>query len=327
MPQRPTRAASRDLEPSRVDRIVAVYLVVAGAWIVLSGPAAAWVSDRTGLDLVSLETAKGLAFVTVTALALRFSLKRWATRVETAALAERDAADRLRAAERQRTTFLSGVSHELRTPLTAIVGFADTIKRLSSGREDDPTALLSERLVANADRLEALVIDLLDVDAMLRGIASVHFRRTELHHLVARVAATVDLGDRTLHLEGDPLDVDLDVPKFERTVQLLLDNVVKHAPAARWVEVRWGPLDDDVVLSVHDDGPGLPDGVLDRIFVPFVQGEPATRAPSPGLGIGLTLVAQFARLHGGDVAATNHAEGGAEIRVRVPRRQPAAVTT
>lgn len=327
MVQRPTRVTARDLDPARVDRVVVVYLVVAGAWILLSGPAAAWVSDRTGIGLLNLEIAKGLAFVTVTALALRVALRRWATRVEAAAMAERDAADRLRAAEHQRTTFLSGVSHELRTPLTAIVGFADTVQRLSAARHDDPTSLLAERLVANADRLERLVVDLLDVDAMLRGIGSVHFRRTDLHHLVTRVVATVDLEGRTLHLEGDPLDADVDVPKLERTVQILLDNVVKHAPGSRRVELRWLPADDDVLLAVRDDGPGLPDSVLEKVFVPFVQGEQAARAPSPGLGIGLTLVAQYARLHGGGVEASNHPDGGAEIRVRVPRRQAATIAS
>lgn len=317
----PSRRVLSDLDRTHADRIVLIYLLVAAVWIVVSGPVGAWISDLFGISVVAVELSKGLAFVLATALVLRSALRRWVARVEAAALAERDAAEQLRMAEQDRTAFVNAVSHELRTPLTSIVGFSHTVQRLVHDGEHEQVANLAERLSANAERLESLVLDLLEAGTLFHGLSEPRFRRVELGELVRRAAGTVDLGGRPVELGGDPHELDADVAKLERCVQLLLGNVVRHTPAATKVWVSWRGQDEHVSLRVEDDGPGLPPRIVDGDLAPFLQGYEAATSPSPGVGVGLTLVEQYVRLHEGVVAASNRPGGGARIELVLPRRQ------
>lgn len=305
-----------------VDGIVGTYFAVATLWILFSSPVAAWIGRHTVLTVPSLELGKGLAFVTVTGLVLRGVLRRWAQRIRAAADREREAADRLRQSEAVRSTFLNSVSHELRTPLSSIVGYGSTIHRHAANLTPEQVEELSGRLVANAERLERLVLDLLATDALLRGVETVQLRRTDIGPLVRRAVSQTDAGDRTIDLEGPPLLAEVDGAKVERVIQLLLDNVVRHTSATAGVVVRWGSRGTNLVLTVDDDGPGLAPDLSDRVFEPFVQGGPARDSPRPGLGIGLTLVDQYVRLHHGRVVATNGSSGGAHIEVTLPISQP-----
>lgn len=306
-----------DLRIARVDRIVVTYLVVASCWILVTGPVSAWLADRVDVPVVALELAKGLAFVVVTGLALRLALRRWAGRIAAAALREREAAAGLQEAADLRSAFLNGVSHELRTPLTSIIGYADTVRTLCERGEHAEVAVMSDRLVASAERLERLVLDLLDADALLRGMARPRLRTVDVAALVQRVVSAAELQDQvTLH--GERLDADVDVAKFERIVWLLLDNAHRHTPEGTPILVRWGRRDDDLLLIIEDDGPGLPPEVVRRAFEPFVQGGAAARGHHPGTGIGLTLVDHYVRLHEGRTTAVNRAEGGTRVTVQVP---------
>lgn len=321
--ERPARTASGgDLRGAGVDRIVGVYFVVAALWIALSSPVAAWIGRHTVITVPSLEMGKGLAFVLVTGLVLRGVLRRWAGRIQAAADRERDVADRLRQSESVRTTFLNSVSHELRTPLSSIVGYGSTIHRHGDDLSREQVRQLAGRLVANAERLERLVLDLLDTDALLRGVETVQVRRTDIGPLVRRAVSHTDPGGRTIELEGPPLVAEVDGAKVERVIELLLDNVVRHTSDATDVMVRWSSQGRDLVLTVDDDGPGLAPELADRVFEPFVQGGSARDAARPGLGIGLTLVDQYVRLHHGRVVATNRPTGGAHIEVILPIAQP-----
>lgn len=306
-----------ELDVDRVDRVVAAYLVLAGLWIVVSGPATAMVAGSAATQ-AGLEIAKGLAFVVVTAFALRVALHRWAQRLRAAARQEHEAAERLRQAEELRSAFLNGVSHELRTPLTSIIGYGDTVLELCRRNGETEVEVLARRLVVNAHRLQGLVLDLLDTDALLRGMGTTRLRSANVGELVHRMADGLDVGGRDLVLEGETVDAEVDVAKFERIVDILLDNAVRHTPRTATIQVRWARQGDDLVLTVEDDGPGLPTDVADRLFQPFVQGPSAAEGPNPGMGIGLTLADQYARLHRGHVTAANRAEGGARFEVHVP---------
>ena len=316
---RSRRGGLTDLDRSKVGRVVLLYLVAAVTWIVVSGPAAAWVADRTDVSLLTLEIAKGLGFVVVTAAVLHTALRTWAGRVEAAALAERRAADRLRQAETERTAFLNSVSHELRTPLTSIVGYSQTVQRLARTEGSQRIPELTDRLVVNAERLEWLVLDLLETGTLMNGVHTARRRRVEIGALVERILGATDLGERTVEARGAPLEIDVDVAKLERCLQLILDNVTRHTPEEAHVIVSWADGDGAMDLTVDDDGPGLPERLTDHVFAPFVQGELATDQASPGIGVGLTLVEQYVRLHGGETTAANLPEGGTRIRMRLPR--------
>jgi two-component system, OmpR family, sensor histidine kinase MtrB len=308
-----------DAAVNRIERIALIYLVVAGVWILVSGALANAVAERTAVSLATLEIAKGLGFVLVTAAALHQALRRWAIRLRRATAIEREAAERMRRAESLRTSFLTGVSHELRTPLTAIVGYSQTIHRDADRMTNERIGEIAGRLVMNAERLQTMVIDLLEVDRLLQGVGTVKRHPADVTELARRIAGTVDVGAGRIDVVGAAEVADIDAAKIERLLQHALDNAVKHSGGASAVMVSVSGDADTIDIRVQDDGCGFPESLLGRLFDPFVQEDDAASRASPGLGIGLTLVAQFAALHGGRAVASNLEDGGALLAITLPR--------
>jgi PAS domain S-box-containing protein len=219
-----------------------------------------------------------------------------------------------------RDTILSTVSHELRTPLTAILGFAVTLKERGSGLPVGTYATIVDHLVEQATRLERLLADLLDLDRLRHGVYVPTFRPTDLGELVTRTAARYGDDGHTVHVRAEAAVADLDAPKVERIVENLLANSVKHTPPGTEIVVSVKPAGDGVELAVADSGPGVPPESRDAVFELFTR---VNGTEAPGTGIGLSLVAQFAALHGGRAWVEETAGGGADFRVWLPRRAPA----
>jgi signal transduction histidine kinase len=117
-----------------------------------------------------------------------------------------------------------------------------------------------------------------------------------------------------VNLEAQPVTIAVDPAKVERIVENLLANTARHTPRDTQVWVRVEPMGSGALIVVEDDGPGVPEDERERIFEPFLQGSsPADH--SPGVGVGLTLVARFAELHGGRAWVQDRPGGGASFRV------------
>jgi PAS domain S-box-containing protein len=232
---------------------------------------------------------------------------------------ERHAAERLRAMDELKNTFLQAVSHDLRTPLAAILGLAVTMGRDDVTFGPEETRDLARRIAQNARRLDRLVTDLLDLDRITRGDVELVFRPTDVGALVTDLVAATDvLEGRDVTLRTDPVVIPVDVPKVERIVENLLGNAAKHTPpdARVWVEVRaW---EDGALLIVEDEGPGVPPEHRDRIFEAFQQAGSQASAFAPGMGVGLSLVSRFAELHDGGAWVEERPGGGASFRVFLP---------
>jgi len=230
---------------------------------------------------------------------------------------EREAARRLRAVDEMKDAFLMAVSHELRTPLTSIVGFAETLRAIGSELEPDARTDLASRLSRNARKLERLLTDLLDLDRLRRNVLKPRTRATDLGALVRRMLGEVDLLGRSGIVDLEPVEAEVDAPKVERIVENLLTNAVRYTPPGSrlWVSVRRRGA--DALLSVEDEGPGVPAELRERIFDPFRQGPDAVKH-SPGVGIGLSLVGRFAELHGGRAWVEERPGGGSSFRVTLP---------
>ena len=218
-----------------------------------------------------------------------------------------------------RDTILSTVSHELRTPLTAILGFALTLKERGPGLPAGTYATIVEHLVEQATRLERLLADLLDLDRLRHGVYVPTFRPTDVGELVAHTAARYGDEGHQVHVRAEPAVADIDAPKFERIVENLLANSVKHTPPGTEIRVRVAPAGEGVELAVTDSGPGVPPESREAVFELFTR---ANGTEAPGTGIGLSLVAQFAGLHGGRAWVEDAPGGGADFRVWLPARQP-----
>ncbi len=235
---------------------------------------------------------------------------------------EREAAERLRALDDMKNTFLAAVSHELRSPLTAILGLALTLER-SEMVESDRNDLL-ERLAANARKLDRLLKDLLDIDRLNRGIVDPQYRMTDVGALSRRAIESLDaLADRSIMVFAEPVVISVDPAKVERIVENLLMNAARHTKSDRTIWLRVEPHDDGVLIAVEDDGTGVPEELREAIFEPFRQG-PTSSPHSPGTGIGLSLVGRFAALHGGRAWVEEREGGGASFRVFLPAGKAAA---
>jgi PAS domain S-box-containing protein len=233
---------------------------------------------------------------------------------------EREVAQRLRALDQMKNTFLDAVSHELRTPLAAIVGIGLTLEHKAGNLAEADRSDLYTRLVANARKLDRLLNDLLDLDRLTHGIVAPKRRPTDVAALAGRIADDWGLlNGRPPQVVAEQLTVSLDPGKVERIIENLLANAARHTPPDTpvWVRVERPADGDGVLLAVEDAGAGVPSELRDSVFEPFRQG-PDTPTHAPGVGIGLTLVARFAELHGGRAWVEERAGGGSSFRVLIP---------
>jgi PAS domain S-box-containing protein len=225
---------------------------------------------------------------------------------------EREATDRLRAADEIKNTFLQAVSHDLRTPLAAILGLAVTLEREDLNLDTDETRDMAGRIAQNARKLDGIVSDLLDLDRLSRGILEPFFETVDVGSLVREMAANFELSTgRRLYLHTEPAEVPADVAMVERIVENLLGNAAKHTPPDARIWVRVTGNDDGALIVVEDDGPGVPAGERESIFEDFRQGS----EHASGAGVGLALVARFAALHDGRTWVEDRPDGGASFHV------------
>lgn len=226
---------------------------------------------------------------------------------------EREAAERLRMLDAMKDTLLVAVSHELRTPLTVVLGLAQTLQRDEIWDEPRRASMLLSRLTVNAQKLERLVTDLLDLDRLQRGVLAPRRRPTNMRALAHRVVEAVVVGDRAVDVHVEDIVASVDPAHVERIIESLLANAARHTPAGTKVRLELRATEGGVEIVVEDTGPGVPDEIKTAIFEPFRQGDHPSHAP--GTGIGLSLVARFAMLHGGRAWVEDRPGGGSSFRV------------
>ena len=245
--------------------------------------------------------------------------KRRADSLEHELLVERETGQRLRDIDEMKNTFLTAVSHDLRTPLAAILGLAVTLERDDLGLVAEDGKDLVKRVADNARKLDRLVTDLLDLDRLTRGILEPKRHPTDVGALVRKVVDEAEfLPDHPVTVQAESVVLSVDGAKIERIVENLLANTARHTPKGTevWVVVR--PMDDGVTIAVEDAGPGISANLRDSVFEPFRQAGQDQGDPSPGVGIGLSLVARFSELHGGRAWVEEREGGGASFRVFIP---------
>jgi two-component system, sensor histidine kinase and response regulator len=228
------------------------------------------------------------------------------------------ALERLQALDRLKNTLLHTLSHDLKAPLTAILGAASTLERLGDDLSKEERLALLRTLEARSKGMNALLADLLDLDRLDHGIMEPRRFPMDLGELVAKMleGTTDALGRRTVEVDGEPVSVAVDASKVERMVENLLTNAARHTPPTAHVWVRVWREAEGATIAVEDDGPGVPDELKTEIFEAFHRGRAARDLP--GSGIGLSLVARFAELHGGRAWVEDRPGGGASFRIYLP---------
>ena len=236
---------------------------------------------------------------------------------------EREARRAAEDANQLKDEFLSTVSHELRTPLNAINGWA---QMLCSGRLDTAqSAHALEIIVRSARSQNQLINDLLDVSRIITGRMRLDICSLDLGSVIEAAVDTVRL---TAVSKGINLNVQLD-PKVakvsgdgERLKQVvwnLLSNAIKFAPKGGYVKVRFMQVNQQVEISVSDNGQGIKPDFLPYVFDHFRQEEGGLSRRHGGLGLGLSIVRHIVELHGGSVSASSDGlNKGATFTVMLP---------
>ncbi|MET1232646.1 MAG: HAMP domain-containing sensor histidine kinase [Candidatus Limnocylindrales bacterium] len=229
-------------------------------------------------------------------------------------------------ARRTQGDLLAGLRHDLRTPLTVIGGFAEA---LLDGTAVGPDAERAAAAIAEETaRLEQMIDELGDLADLESGGRPLHLEQLEATDVCAaaieRFAAMAGSDGQTLVAlpAAGPLPFAADRGAIDRILANLIGNGLAHAPRPGGtiaVEVASLP-GGELLLAVRDDGPGIPQASLPRIFERFYRADPSRSGP--GTGLGLAIVEQLAEAHGGRAFADNLAGGGARIGVVLPVSPP-----
>ncbi len=234
------------------------------------------------------------------------------------------------------TRLLANLRHDLRTPLTVIGGFASALADGTAAGDDAPRAAAA--IAEEADRLERLVDELGALERLRDGAAGLRPEWLDAGRIVAETVARfapgaaatgVELAEiREPGPEGDAVGLAADRQALERILGNLVANALAAAPAPGghvWISSRPLPAlpgsgRPGVAFTVTDDGPGFAPGDAERAFERFYRGDPSRAGTSRGLG--LAIVRELARAHGGDAVAENVAPRGARLSVLLPTTPP-----
>ena len=245
---------------------------------------------------------------------------------------ERAARREAEAANRAKDEFLTTLSHELRTPLTPVIGWIHMVRSgmLPTKQLDHGLSVIEK----NAHALKRLINDLLDMTAILSGKMRMEELPVHLGQVVQEAIETVRpfAASRQINVEGtfrnwDDEIVTGDTTRLGQVFANLLHNAVKFSATGGTVRVISETDGHSAVVSVTDEGEGIPPEFLPRVFEKFVQADGSKTRSHGGLGLGLSLVKSFVESHGGTVTAESAGRGlGSRFTVRLPRKEVGAVS-
>jgi PAS domain S-box-containing protein len=228
-----------------------------------------------------------------------------------------------RETERMQTDFVATVSHELRTPLTAIKGFVETMRRDDVMLDDGQVGMFLEIMGEQADRLERLINDLLDISAIESGRPlKVRMDTVDLGEIAASATRAFQSArpdaDVRLHAPEFPLLVEGDRDRLSQVISNLLDNAHKHAASDRPTELRVRWVDERAEVSVRDHGPGIAAADLLHVFDRFYVSADSVTRQGGGAGLGLYICRRLLEAMDGSVDALSSVGDGSEFVVRLP---------
>ncbi|MUL66040.1 histidine kinase [Mycobacterium sp. CBMA 234] len=229
-------------------------------------------------------------------------------------------AEAIAKADELRRSLLSAVSHDLRTPLAAAKAAVSSLRSEDVGFSPEDTAELLATVEESVDQLTSLVGNLLDSSRLAAGVVKPELRTVYLEEVVQRALlgisrSTTGYGHRGLDRVkvevGDAVAL-ADSGLLERVLLNLVDNALRYAPASV-VRVNAGPVGERVLITIIDEGPGIPRGTEEEMFAPFQR--LGDRDNSTGVGLGLSVARGFVEAMGGTISATDTPGGGLTVVV------------
>lgn len=225
-----------------------------------------------------------------------------------------------------RKDFVANVSHELKTPVTTIKGFIET---LLDGSEHDPAQAqrFLEIVMQNANRLHAIIEDLLSLSRLEQSEGEIPRDRTDLRFLIRRVAENCAraAGEKGITVERrceGECEAEVSASLVEQALVNLVDNALKYSDHGAAVTIELHGDADRITIAVSDNGPGIVPTAVPRIFERFYRVDRARSRAMGGTGLGLAIVKHIALAHGGTVQVESTVGLGSTFTIVLPRNAP-----
>jgi two-component system OmpR family sensor kinase len=226
----------------------------------------------------------------------------------------------LKEEEIRKSRFVSDVSHELRTPLTAIRGTAETL--LDGGVPEAEAERFLLTIVRESDRLARLADDLLTLQRIEGATGELPFGVVEMRDVVdvaiEGIAALLEQRGVDVVVKGSAPDVLGDFDRLQQVVGNLVDNSSRMMTSGGTITVELSARAGRSVVSVLDEGPGMPERDIAHVFDRFYRAQPSRDRSTGGAGLGLAIVKAIVESHAGDIHATNRPEGGCRFTFSLP---------
>lgn len=237
---------------------------------------------------------------------------------------ERLTVAKLQDLDRAKTDFMSSVSHELRTPLTSIIGYLEMLTDGDAGQLTAEQTQLITVVVRNSDRLMELIADLLTLSRIESGAFHVKIARVRLADLAEQVRETMAPSIAKRHIDlavvvdPDVGEVLADAVQMERVLSNLLTNAVKFSHDRGRIDLHARRRGDEVVVTVADDGIGVPEDELPLLFDRFFRATSAQDRAIRGTGLGLSIVQSIVTQQGGTIDVASEPGRGTTVTFTVP---------
>jgi two-component system phosphate regulon sensor histidine kinase PhoR len=236
----------------------------------------------------------------------------------------------IRRLERLRQDFVANVSHELKTPLSVIKACVETLQ-MGAVEDAQHRGAFLDRIAEQSDRLHALILDMLSLTRIESGEELFDFSAVPVAQVVnsclERHRTRAEGRRQTLRVladgGADGASVWADEEAFGQILDNLVDNAVKYTPEGKEIRVSWRVEGEQVCLEVADDGIGIPEHDLPRIFERFYRVDKARSREMGGTGLGLSIVKHLVQALRGNVRATSRVGEGSTFTVSLPRARPA----
>ncbi|MDW8460724.1 MAG: ATP-binding protein [Cytophagales bacterium] len=233
--------------------------------------------------------------------------------------------EQLKKLEAYRREFLADVSHELKTPIFAAQGFIHT---LIDGAMEDPEVrdIFLQKAARSLDSLTRLIEDLLTVSKMEAGIIKMDYTNFDMYWLTTQVIERLEEKARQKNItlsilrnENETYYVHADIQRIMQVMLNLVSNAIKYGIENGWVKISLQKKEDKVEVQVEDNGLGIPEEHLDRIFERFYRVEKSRSKDKGGSGLGLAIVKHILQAHQSEIKVASQVKKGTTFSFQLPQ--------
>ena len=239
---------------------------------------------------------------------------------------QKNAVDKLKAEEEMRTQFFANISHELKTPLNIIMCTTKLLKACSSDKDEFLKYYnkYENTITQNSSRMLRLIDNIIDITKFDVGCFKMNFKNCEIVSLIEDITLSIAQYEKTngrniiFDTNCEVIEICCDADSIERVILNLLSNAVKFTKENGNILVKLEKQIDYIIITVKDDGIGIPKEFRKSVFERFVQVDKSFRRNVEGSGIGLSLVKSIVDLHDGEIYLKDSDEIGAEFVIKLP---------